>query len=196
MKISEILDEAKYSNIEKILAEYFYVDGVYTIKYGLVNVDGNVRLSRSNIRLPSFKLPVKFGTVSGDFICQGSPLMSLENGPSYVGGDFDCSGCHLKTLNFSPKIVGSRYFCFKNKLTSFEGISETINDSLMFDYSENLPLLKLLTINRLKKIEIHGEDDDNEVVEILNKYLGKGRGGILACSAELTRYGFRGNARL
>lgn len=207
MKIDEILNDAPTkASIRKLLDNYFYIDGKYEIKGGVVNVDGHAKLVSSPMVLPGSsnkvviremsKLPVKFGTVTGDFSCREMPLSSLQNAPHFVGREFDCNSCKLTTLNYSPKTVGGGYYCYGNLLTSFEGVSETIKRTIMFSYGENLPLLKLLTIKELQMIEIHKAYDDDEIEMILNKYLGKGKSGMLACAAELTRAGHKENAKL
>jgi hypothetical protein len=83
---------------------------------GTVDVDGKVNLSRMNIS----KLPLKFGRVTGSFICSENKLTSLEGSPIFVGGDFYCTYNKLTSLKGSPKSVGGNFLCYNNQLTNLE----------------------------------------------------------------------------
>lgn len=194
MKINELLDEASNNrSILTILDEYFYIDGRAEIRDGLVNVFGHAKMVKSEYNMP--KIPVKFGSITGDFWCREQSILSLEGAPHFVGREFDCSNSAITSLKFSPKSVDYSYICYGVLMNSFDGISETIEHMILITYKEHLPLLKLLTIKKLKYVEFHAED--NHPVElIINKYLGKGRSGMLQCAAELTKAGYKGNARL
>ena len=88
----------------------------YTIKGGLVNVDGHVKLSDKKLT----KIPLKFGYVSGSFHCSYNQLTSLEGCPKKVGGSFDCGYNQLINLEGAPSEVGGDFFCSFNKLKSPE----------------------------------------------------------------------------
>ena len=70
---------------------------------------------------------------------------------------------------------------------------QSVSGDFYCEYDSSLPLLRLLFIKNLKLIRINNAPKD--VVNYLNKYIGKGPGGALACAAELARAGFKGNAR-
>lgn len=97
-----------------------------------VNVTGDVNLSYLHLK----ELPIKFGTVGGNFTCyynqlttlRGAPtevgewfmcsnnnLTSLEGAPEKVGGNFECDYNKLITLDCSPKEVGGNFSCHHNK---------------------------------------------------------------------------------
>jgi hypothetical protein len=171
MKIAEI--EAGGKSIPELLKTYFSINRHYNIidgdlYNGIIDVDGNVSLIK---RIS--KLPVQFGNVSGDFNCDRNKLTTLQGAPKSVGGDFNCDRNQLTTLQGAPSSVGGYFNC---------------------SYSDNMPLLRLLLIKDVKKISLHPENDI--VQNILNKYLGQGRGGALQCAAELVKAGYKGNARM
>jgi hypothetical protein len=84
---------------------------------GTVDVDGDVYLNQSGLE----KLPLKFGKVSGHFICYSNQLTSLEGAPREVGGGFYCWRNQLTSLEGAPYEVGSIFNCSENQLTSLEG---------------------------------------------------------------------------
>jgi hypothetical protein len=113
----------KFNEQEKSIEEWLDGFGIkkyrYKIKNGLVNVKGDVNIFYNNEVLKM--IPVKFGTVTGDFSCVDLQLTSLENSPVNVGGSFYCSKNKLTSLVDGPKKVGDFFDCNENLLTSLEG---------------------------------------------------------------------------
>jgi hypothetical protein len=100
---------------------------IYDYKTGLVDVRGDVRLhnvvvveGEKDVQLDSFQ-GIKFGVVSGDFLCGRNALTSLEGAPHTVGGRFDCSRNPLTSLEGSPQWVGEDFTCYQTNITSLEG---------------------------------------------------------------------------
>ena len=102
---------------------------------GLVDVDNNVDFAnRIHFRKKLYKLPLKFGTVNGNFACDNNLLNTLEGAPHTVGGYFNCSRNKLKNLEGAPHTVGlgKRYgafdyfICDQNELTSLKGAPHRI----------------------------------------------------------------------
>jgi hypothetical protein len=100
---------------------------IYDYKTGLVDVRGDVLLhnvvlveGEKDVQLDSF-IGVKFGVVSGDFLCGSNALTSLEGAPHTVGGRFDCSCNPLTSLEGSPQWVGEDFTCYETHITSLEG---------------------------------------------------------------------------
>ena len=89
---------------------------------GLVDVEGDVDLSKKKLK----KIPIKFGMVSGYFICSENQLTTLEGSPNSVGGDFSCGYNKLTTLEGSPNSVGGSFYCGSNKLTTLEGAPKSV----------------------------------------------------------------------
>ncbi len=93
---------------------------------GSVDVDGDVRIIGTNLD----KLPIKFGRVTGYFLCFNLGLKTLEGSPYYVGDSFDCSSNKLVNLKYSPVEVVKHFDCSNNNLKSLEGLSSEIGGNL------------------------------------------------------------------
>lgn len=205
--------------IRETLKKYFDTKGKISIKDNIVSVAGDcsLKIARPDNR---FKiLPVKFSIVNGTFDCSNHILDSIEGSPDYVSGDFWCTYNRLKDLTGGPTKVEGNYQCYTNRdMQSLKGVAKIINGELacyecniktfdylpefigsriILSYNQNLPVLKLLSINGLKNIAFYPKFTKSiQVEDILNNYIGKGRGGMLAAAAELTKAGLKGNARL
>ena len=173
--------------IKRDLDKYFTIDGSIKIdpSTGVVDVDGDVTLMKS-ISL----LPVKFGTVSGKFVCRYRELTSLEGSPHYVGGEFNCYTNQLTSLEGSPRYVGGYFYCSGNPLTSFQGAPDHVGGEFVCAYNESLPLLRLVVYQRAYMLKV-----PPKVEEIIRKYEGEGKPGALKAAAELIRAGYKENAR-
>ena len=105
-----------FEDIDSICKKYNIVN--YTINNdGSVDVDGDVNLRNKGLT----KLPLKFGSVTGNFYCHRNRLTTLEGAPSYVGGDLYCNNNKLTSLEGCPDHVGGDFNCSNNKLASLEG---------------------------------------------------------------------------
>ncbi len=127
--------------------------------------------------------------VGGNFVCYNNKLMSLAGAPQSVGGYFDCANNKLASLVGGPNKVSGYFDCRNNKLTSLEGAPQSVGDKFYCDWTENLPLLRLV---RYKKIET----DNDQVNKIIRKYSYHKplKEAILLCQKELIDKGFVGNA--
>ncbi|OYX86459.1 MAG: hypothetical protein B7Y83_01290 [Flavobacteriales bacterium 32-34-25] len=104
--------------VKHIIKKYKIRIGSYTIREdGLIDVRGSVKLTGNNF----FKLPLKFGNVTGDFYCKQNGLGTLKGSPKYVGGNFNCSDNELTSLEGGPDYVGGSYFCNENNLINLKG---------------------------------------------------------------------------
>jgi hypothetical protein len=154
---------------------------------GVVDVDGSIFLKAVE---KVTKLPVQFGTVSVDFDVGGNHLESLEGCSTHVGGEFDCSWNKLTDLKGAPQTVGIHMFASGNPFSSLDGFPPDIKGGCMLHYDPELPLLRLLQcykpliVNAPKAVE-----------QIINSHAGTGKRGMLAAGVELTRAGFKLNAR-
>jgi hypothetical protein len=195
MKIDELINEAKtidpnIAQIRGILKSHFTIKGKIIISNNIVDVVGDCKI-KNDIKIAKF--PVQFGNVSGDFSCDNNQLTTLQGAPQSVGGYFSCNVNQLITLQGAPTSVGGDFYCHYNKLTTLEGAPKSVSGDFICSYSDNLPLLRFLLIKDVKKIYLVPNNDI--VKNISNKYLGQGRGGALQCAAELTKAGYKGNAR-
>ena len=90
----------------------------WSLERGLVNVDGGVDLSYFGLT----HIPLKFGVVTGDFLCNVNKLTSLDGCPNRVGGYFSCNSNNLTSLVGCPKYVGGNFWCVRNNIREFTGI--------------------------------------------------------------------------
>jgi hypothetical protein len=105
-----------FNDIESICKKYDITN--YTINVdGSIDVNGNVSLDSNRLD----KLPLRFGRVTGYFLCYDNQLTTLEGSPREVGGDFNCSYNQLTTLEGGPREVGGNFYCHDNQLTTLEG---------------------------------------------------------------------------
>jgi hypothetical protein len=102
------------------ICDKYEIEGWTLNSKGSVDVDGWVNLDNKSLT----RLPLRFGEISGDFMCSRNYLITLEGSPQEVGGDFSCSHNQLTSLEGAPKEVGESFHCFSNQLTSLEGIGE------------------------------------------------------------------------
>jgi hypothetical protein len=115
--------------IDKLIQMHCFINGSYTIdKNGYINVIGSVSIRRL---LKISRLPIKFGTVTGNFNCTNNELTSLEGAPKEVGGNFACSRNNLTSLVRSPVKVGNNFSCMENYLTSLEGAPQKVGGSFI-----------------------------------------------------------------
>jgi hypothetical protein len=212
MRFQELFEDR--NEIEKLLKNYFTIDGTITIDSdNKVNISGHCTLKEA-----MGELPVNFGKVY-DFFCNSNALMSLkgapesigntfscgannlislEGSPERVGGSFSCHSNQLTSLIGAPKIVGGTFNCCDNPLKSLEGFPEKLNGFFICDWTSELPLLRSLQAKQGVTIYYGFTAKINErVTDIINKFIGHTnlRHAILDCQKELTDAGFAGNAR-
>ena len=190
--------------IQDLLISYFEVDGRYTINDDLSvdTTDSVIVRARGRNVFPNGKLPVKFGTVMGDFDVVNIGLTTLEGAPHTVGEAFMCSANKLTTLEHGPQSVGHMYVIGTNPLTTLDGYPTGQGPDMMsMSYMHDLPLLRLLSSMRITLYPHPDRDSTQEqytvdqISGILNKYTGSGKPGALKCAGELIKAGFKENAR-
>ena len=126
----DVHDWSPKSVAEEIMKHYYepitvdYIDETNYKKYigKYVNVKKDVNLIENYLT----KLPIRFGTVGGDFDCSYNSLTSLEGAPEKVGGYFYCGNNNLTSLVGAPKVVGGDFYCDNNKLTTLEGAPKSV----------------------------------------------------------------------
>lgn len=99
---------------------------------GLVDVDGNVHISNKKLT----KIPMRFGVVTGNFLCHDNELSTLSGSPYEVGGNFWCGRNMLKTIYGGPKYVGGHYFCYHNSMISLVGAPGEIGGEFFCNYNK------------------------------------------------------------
>ena len=135
---------AKLSLIEKFLKENYYIRGNYTIKDGVVDVNGSVIAKNKNLTELTKGMFV-FGSVKGDFYCANCvKLTSLKGVPKEVGRSFSCANCaSLTSLKGAPEEVGENFDCsYCDSLTSLEGAPEEVAGNFSCSFCAKLTSLK------------------------------------------------------
>ena len=134
--------------------------------------------------------------VGGDFYCSYNELTSLEGAPSHVSGNFDCSVNKLTSLEGAPSHIGVGIYCSHNKLASLKDVHKHVTEIKGKFYAIKNPIkshvLGLLLIKGITEVRL----DNEQVTEILNRHLGKGRAGMLMAQEELIEAGLEECARL
>lgn len=188
------LDEIEDNDIEKLLIKYFEFSDYEILSDGRVNVNGPTSL---RLAPPNGKLPVKFNKAKKDFAIGAGDLSTLEGCPRLVSGEFSCGYNQINSLIGGPIEIYGDYLCIGNNLKSLEGLPKILNGRIILHANHNLPLLKLLFVKDLQRIELLGYMASEKIIaSILNKYIGTGQKGALQCAAELTKAGFKNNARM
>lgn len=84
---------------------------------GSIDVDGDVLMANLSLTV----LPLRFGKVTGFFICKTNKLTSLYGCPTEVGSNFYCGYNQLSSLEYCPNIIGGDFDCRSNTLTTLKG---------------------------------------------------------------------------
>jgi len=129
-----------FNNIASICKKYGIKN--YTINPdGTVDVNGHVYLISEGLT----KSPLKFGKVTGNFVCTYNKLITLEGGPREVGGDFNCSYNQLTSLEGSPREVTGDFNCHNNPIYSVYKLfpdRKSYMDSLDYNYLRGTDIVK------------------------------------------------------
>jgi hypothetical protein len=166
-------------------------DGVVDV--GIFNAYNDHRLT---------EIPIQFGTASGLFSVQGTPLTSLKGVPRVVNGMFSCSNTKITTLEHAPAIIKTDFYCNDNThIKSMSGTDKIIKqlDGRFHCYSTTINNEKKITpTHLLGLLLIEGITwfyfEDQIVSKIMTKYCGTG--DILSAQDELIDAGFTDQARL
>ena len=125
--------EDTINNHEELICHFldtnYRINGTYTIKNGVVDVDGDVTIIYKKLQERQERLVndlFVFGTVTGNFYCSESrKLKSLKGAPKEVGGSFYCEKCNsLTSLEGAPEHC-STFNCIDcTSLKTLEGAPE------------------------------------------------------------------------
>jgi len=133
-KYKDFITESK-EDIDSICERYGIEN--YTINEdGSIDVDGDVNLTKKLSGTGIYKLPLKFGKVTGSFYCWDNKLTSLEGSPNRVGGGFYCSYNQLISLEGCPSEVGDDFYCYGNQLTSLKGCPSEVGGNFNCSYNQ------------------------------------------------------------
>ncbi len=137
---------------------------------GTVNVLGGVNLYGLGLN----RIPVRFGAVGGNFICNYMQLTSLEGVPHSIEKHFSCS-------------------C--NRLTSLEGVHRILRRvGRTLDLSWNL--IETGGIGLILVEGLTGIITNQPALKIIEQHLGQGNRGLLRCQEALHEAGYGEFARV
>lgn len=103
------------------------IDGTYTVENGEINVVGNVKLRGLA------QIPIKFGTVDGDFNCSFCGLTTLSNLPHTITGSLLAAHNKFIDLTGCSKNIGENIIMNSNKfLMNLVGCPANVNGILDF----------------------------------------------------------------
>jgi hypothetical protein len=151
--------------------------------------------------LTSFdRLPVKFGKIAGHFNMSYVGLTSFEGFPRVIEGDCWCTENKLTSFEGAPQYIKGSFFVQDNLISLISGFPEFVGGLVNMNYNEKLPVLRLLNVNGGIILGPSSWPDQKKgdyatVQNILNKYKGQGKKGMLGAGVELTRAGYKDNAR-
>ena len=179
-------------NIRRALETHFRISGRPTIRSdGSVDVVGDVETMERDL----LKIPVKFGTVTGDFNASFTLITSLINSPRRVGGFCSFYYTNITSLEGAPEYVGGNFIVSAcRKLDSLTGAPKKIGGFFGCDHNNHKPYymaLLDLTNSDFSRILLV----DKILSGICNKYSGTGARGVLPFASELIAAGFEFNAR-
>ena len=134
--------------------------------------------------------------VDGNFTCSSNKLKTLKHAPTMVVGYFAAAYNEIESIEYLPRDINRYVNLHGNKITSLEGIHNIVKrvdgDIIITDNPIKSHVLGVILIKGCTEVVI-----DNDVVgAILNKYLGKGRQGVLDAQEELIEAGLEEYAQL
>lgn len=179
----ELVNDDNTVLIEQFLKDNYEISGSYTIKNGVVDVIGKIKLSNKSLKHLTNNL-FKFGTVKGKFICASSDITSLEGAPDQVEY-FSCRRCNnLLSLKYSPKYVSDTFACSNcPKLKNLEGAPIEVNNFYCYDCA-SLSSLKGLPKKISGDLECNG--CPKLKIKEVEKYL-PNIGGDLYCDSDINK---------
>ncbi len=134
------------------------------------------------------------------YSCNGTGITSLKGAPIRVEEDFSCVSNQISSFEFCPRYIGDDLNLENNKITSLKGVHKH------FDHCEKISLsmntiveggIGLLLIPGLKEIWFRNDKTKfAKAIKIIDKYVGQGKAGLLACQEELIEKGLEAFAVL
>ena len=134
-----------------------------------------------------------------DFVIHGTYTID-DQGVVNVQGDVDHTAKQVK-LYVTFGSVSGHFSSYWRGLKNLKGVPTHIGDSITITYYPGMPVLRCLAAERQISLQATVSKHPGYSTEryninkILDKYVGRGRVGALACAAELIRAGYRENAR-
>ena len=132
-----------------------------------------------------------------DYDCSSSNLTTLVGGPTSVDGYYHCYDNQLTDLVGCASHIGGQLYISNNQITSLVGIHKIIKSCNIIYIGQNNDVITeggigLLLINNLINIYPF----EYMPFQIIQKYLGTGTKGMMACRKELISNGYSEYAKL
>jgi len=118
-------------------------------RHGILNEKGEYDFEHT-IKLSDFKdskkyvkdgkFTIKFGHITGQFICSNLGLTSFENFPHTITGQLTAANNDFGNLIGIPKAKG--YILYECGLTSLEGSPKSVDDGFLVSYNKELKSLE------------------------------------------------------
>jgi hypothetical protein len=162
MKYLKLFEQKSYEEHVAEICQKYNIRNWSINSEGLVDVNGNVDLSRKRLT----KLPLNFGHVGGNFYCSSNQLTNLAGCPHTVSGNFSCAYNIIISLEGPLHTVSGNFLCSSNIITSLEGAPHTVAN--LYCSSNQLTSLRFAP-------EVEGEVSilPNPISDIPKKYLNK-----------------------
>lgn len=133
------------------------------------------------------------------FDCRFNQLKSLTGVPVHINGDFNCSFNELESLDGMPTHINGNFICNNNQITTLKNINlhiKEVNGHIyLYDNQITAHILGIFFIKKCKGIKVYfykknkANNKFRKAAKILNKYIKKGRSGIIPCQLELNAVG-------
>lgn len=171
-----------------------YLKEVSKLMVKLTEVDGNLSFSNgSPSSMENFP-----HTINGALLIEGQDLTSLKGCPKIINGSLYLRYNKIAKIDDFPTSVDGSIDLSNNQITSLVGIHRYFKNYLGWKiYLGHNPIeegiIGLLLIQGLNKQKIIWSEGGGyyyshklkDAVEILNKYWGKGRAGVMECQEEM-----------
>ncbi len=162
----------------------------------IINVKDAVNIRSNDL----VTIPAEFGEIGNFFDCSFNKLTSLKNAPRKVGTSFKCDDNKLTSLEGCPETMIT-LSAEGNDIQSLVGIHKMIKscEYLNLNWNKNINEggIGLILIPKLRTFTcIDAKPDFHDAMEIIKKYLGKGKAGLLDCQEELEEAGLERFATL
>ena len=203
----------RYSHKEKakLPLSFDRVDGDFHVNNAqLRSLDGSPKLVKRHFYCHHNLLTDLQGApeiIEGDMNCSTNyELTSLVGSPKLIHGSFFCeNNVRLHSLLGCPMVIGGDFIAINTSFDTWRDAPRFVGGRLILDYHEDTHLLGILTIKGIKKVIFVDINEYTENVyipietalsDILSRYIGQGRPGMLPCANEMLKVGYGSNARL
>jgi hypothetical protein len=150
-----------------------------------VTVQGDV-FTNYKVVFPDRHIPVKFDQVNALFV-DSTNITSFKNSPRIIHGTAWFQSNPIKNWHHAPDHAGGYFGLADTQISDLTGLPEGIK-LLSLNYLPHMPLLRALQVQKVEFPHVNHAAPE-PVVQILNKYAGRGKAGAMQAAGELIRAG-------